>query len=121
MEQQFPYTKHSTSGNSLAWQFHGKLKIFIHSTDGPLCKDYVMHFCNGLLEQDASHQHVYEAHCAYILASVCKPSGSPACESRQSWDCNLECKLVDCHKENKDLRHQVRRYYTELDKMHHRE
>jgi hypothetical protein len=76
-----------------------------------------MHFCNSMLEQDVSHWQAREALRAHFVVGNCKPNGSTAHESRWSQDCKLKRELDSCHKENDELRHQVRHYRDEVDEM----
>ena len=71
--------------------------------------------CSGMLEQDVSHRHAWEALRVHFVVDSHELSRGMACGSRQVQELQHELEL--CHKENNDLRCQVRRYHNEVDNM----
>ena len=54
-ERTSPRAEHTSLANALTWHFNDEFNIVIHSVGCQLCKDYSLHFCSGMLEQDVSH------------------------------------------------------------------
>ena len=121
LARQASHTEYNDSGNSLTWQFNDKINIVVHGSAYRPCKDYAVHFFTSLVDQDVMQQYAHEVHCVHIMVGTQELSGNVSYESRWSWDHNLKHKLVDCHKEDKDLRCQMRHYCIELDNMCHRQ
>ena len=48
-------TKHTSLANALTWHFNNDFHIVIHSIGCQLGKEYSLHFCSSMLEQDVSH------------------------------------------------------------------
>jgi len=48
-------TKHTSSANALTWHFNNDFHIVVHSIGCQLCKEYSLHFCSSMLEQDVLH------------------------------------------------------------------
>ena len=66
MERMSLHVKHTSSANALTWHFNNDFHIVVHSVGCQVCKEYSLHFCSSMLEQDVSHRHVWEAlSCAF--------------------------------------------------------
>jgi hypothetical protein len=113
------HTEHTSSANALTWHFNDDFHIVVHSIGCQLCKEYSLHFCSGMLEQDISHRHAREVLCAHFVVNTCESIRSVARGSRQTQKLKHELDL--CCKENNNLRHQVRHYCNEVDDMRQQE
>jgi hypothetical protein len=121
MERASPRAEHTSSANAITWHFNDDFNIIVHSVGCQPYKDYSLHFCSSMIEQDVSLRHTWEALHAHFMVDSCEPTGSTMHDSRQARERELERELELCHQENDDLRQQVRHYCDEVDDMCRRE
>jgi hypothetical protein len=84
MERTLLRAEHTSSANALTWHYNDDFNIVVHSVGCQVCKEYSLHFCNGMLEQDILHQHAREALRAHLMLDSHEPSGSMARDSRRA-------------------------------------
>jgi hypothetical protein len=121
MERASPCAEHTSSANAITWHFNDDFNIVIHSVGCQPCKEYSLHFCSSMIEQDVSLRHTWEALRAHFMVDSHEPTGSTTRDSRRAREHELKRELELCCQENDDLRCQVRRYRDEVDDMHRRE
>ena len=84
MECASPRAEHTSSANAIAWHFNDDFNIVVHSVGCQLCKDYSLHFCSSMIEQDISLRHAREALRTHLKVNSCEPTGSMTCDSRRA-------------------------------------
>ena len=84
MECASPHAKHTSSANAITWHFNDSFNIVIHSIGCQPCKEYSLHFCSSMIEQDVSLRHVQEALRAHFMVDSCEPTGSTTRDSRRA-------------------------------------
>jgi hypothetical protein len=104
MERASPRTEHTSSANAITWHFNDDFNIVVHSVGCQPCKDYSLHFCSSMIEQDVSLRHVWEALRAHFMVDSHEPTGSTTRNSRRAQEHELEWELELCRRENNDLR-----------------
>jgi len=104
MEHASPCAEHTSLANAITWHFNNDFNIVVHSVGCQPCKDYSLHFCSSMIEQDVSLRHVREALRAHFMVDSCEPTGSTTRNSRRAWERELERELELCRRENDDLR-----------------
>jgi hypothetical protein len=104
MERASPCAEHTSSANAITWHFNDDFNIVVHSVGCQPCKDYSLHFCSSMIEQDVSLCHVQEALRAHFMVDSCEPTGSTTHDSRRAREHELERELELCRQENDDLR-----------------
>jgi hypothetical protein len=57
MEHASPRAEHTSSANAITWHFNDDFNIVVHSVGCQPCKDYSLHFCSSMIEQDVSLHH----------------------------------------------------------------
>jgi hypothetical protein len=116
MECASPRAEHASSANAITWRFNDDFNIVVHSIGCQPCKEYSLHFCSSMIEQDISLRHAQEVlHVTSWLTVVSQLAAQHAIVGE------LEHELELCRQENDDLRCQVRCYHDEVDDMCHRE
>ena len=118
MEYASPRTEHTSSANAITWHFNNDFNIVVHSVGCQPCKDYSLHFCSSMIEQDVSLCHALRAH---FMVDSREPTGSTTCDSRRARERELKRELELCRRENDNLRRQVRHYRDKVDDMCRRE
>jgi len=114
-------TEHTSLANAITWHFNNDFNIIVHSVGCQPCKDYSLHFCSSMIEQDISLRHAREALHAHFMVDSREPTGSMMHDSRRARERKLKRELELCHQENDDLRWQVRHYCDKVDNMRRRE
>jgi len=104
MERASPRAKHTSLANAITWHFNDDFNIVVHSVGCQPCKDYSLHFCSSMIEQDVSLCHAQEALCAHFMVDSHEPTGSTTRNSRRAQERELERELELCRRENDDLR-----------------
>jgi len=82
MERASPRTEHTSSANAITWHFNDDFNIVVHSVGCQPCKDYSLHFCSSMIEQDVSLCHAREALRAHFMVDSREPTGSTTRDSR---------------------------------------
>jgi hypothetical protein len=93
MECASPCAEHTSSANAITWHFNDNFNIIIHSVGCQLCKDYSLHFCSSIIEQDVSLRHAREALRAHFMVDSREPTGSTLRDSRRARERELEWEL----------------------------
>ena len=104
MERASPRAEHTSLANAITWHFNNDFNIVIHSVGCQPCKDYSLHFCSSMIEQDVSLRHAREALRAHFMVDSREPTGSTTRDSRRARERELERDLELCCQENDDLR-----------------
>jgi hypothetical protein len=84
MEHASPRAEHTSLANAITWHFNDDFNIVIHSVGCQPCKEYSLHFCSSMIEQDVSLRHAWEALCAHFMVDSREPTGSTTHNSRQA-------------------------------------
>src|SRR5580704_17333799 len=66
-ERASPHAKHTSSANAITWHFNDDFNIIVHSVGCQPCKEYSLHFCSSMIEQDVSVRHVRGAFRAHFM------------------------------------------------------
>jgi hypothetical protein len=116
-----PRAEHTSSANAITWHFNDDFNIVVHSVGCQPCKDYSLHFCSSMIEQDVSLCHTWEVLHAHFMVNSREPTGSTTRDSRRARERELKRELELCRRENDNLRRQVRHYHDKVDDMRRRE
>jgi hypothetical protein len=84
MERASPHTEHTSSANAITWHFNNDFNIIVYSVGCQPCKEYSLHFCSSMIEQDVSLRHAQEALRAHFMVDSCEPTGSTTRDSRRA-------------------------------------
>jgi hypothetical protein len=95
-ERASPHAKHTSSANAITWHFNDDFNIVVHSVGCQPCKDYSLHFCSSMIEQDVSLRHVWEVLRTHFMVDSREPTGSTTHDSRQARERELEQELELC-------------------------
>ena len=95
-EHDSPRAEHTSSANAITWHFNDDFNIVVHSVGCQPCKDYSLHFCSSMIEQDISLRHAREALRAHFMVDSREPMGSTTRDSRRAQECELERDLELC-------------------------
>jgi hypothetical protein len=82
MEHASPCAEHTSSANAITWHFNDNFNIVVHSVGCQPCKDYSLHFCSSMIEQDISLCYAREALRAHFMVDSREPTGSTTRDSR---------------------------------------
>jgi hypothetical protein len=82
MEHASPRAEHTSSANAITWHFNDNFNIVVHSVGCQLCKEYSLHFCSSMIEQDVSLHHTRGVLRAHFMVDSHEPTGSMTCNSR---------------------------------------
>jgi hypothetical protein len=83
-ERASPHAEHTSLANAITWHFNDDFNIVVHSVGCQPCKEYSLHFCSSMIEQDISLRHVWEALCAHFMVDSREPAGSMTRDSRRA-------------------------------------
>jgi len=104
MERASPHAEHTSSANAITWHFNDDFNIVVHSVGCQPCKDYSLHFCSSMIEQDVSLHHAWEVLRTHFMVDSREPTGSTTRDSRRAQELELKRELELCRRENNDLR-----------------
>jgi hypothetical protein len=79
-----PRAEHTSSANAITWHFNDDFNIVVHSIGCQPCKEYSLHFCSSMIEQDVLLCHVQEALRAHFMVDSREPTGSTTRDSRRA-------------------------------------
>jgi hypothetical protein len=84
MECASPCAEHTSSANAITCHFNDDFNIVVHSLCCQPCKEYSLHFCSSMIEQDISFCHMQEALRAHFMVDSHEPTGSTTRDSRRA-------------------------------------
>jgi hypothetical protein len=82
MERASPHAEHTSLANAITWHFNNNFNIVVHSIGCQPCKEYSLHFCSSMIEQDVLLCHTREALHTHFMVNSHELTGSMTRDSR---------------------------------------